>query len=89
MQKEKIEITNKLGLHLRPSSKLAQLASKYPCEIWISRNQKKINAKSVLGITMLAAGKGTEIEIECSGEEEEKAIEQIRELFKTNFNEES
>jgi phosphocarrier protein len=89
MQKAKIKITNKLGLHLRPSSKLAQLASEFPCEIWISRKQKRVNAKSVLGITMLAAGKGSDIEIECNGEDEVHALFQIKKLFETNFNEES
>ncbi len=89
MEKIKIKITNKLGLHLRPSSKLAQIASKYPCEILISRNQKKVNAKSVLGITMLAAGQGSEIEIECNGVDETQAVSAIKKLFETNFNEES
>ena len=89
MQKVKIKITNELGLHLRPSSKLAQLASKYPCEIWISNDKKRINAKSVLGITMLAAAKGSQVQIECEGIEEEKAVHKIIELFEMNFYEEN
>ncbi len=89
MKKKRILITNRLGLHLRPSSKLAQISSKYPCEVWISNGPKKVNAKSVLGITMLAASEGCEIEIECDGEEEDKAIHDIEIFFNTNFSEES
>lgn len=89
MKKLKLIIKNELGLHLRPSSKLAQLASKYPCEIWISKNDKKVNAKSVLGITMLAAGKGSELEIEFDGEKENQAASEIENFFDSNFHEES
>ncbi|OUW04216.1 MAG: phosphocarrier protein HPr [Betaproteobacteria bacterium TMED156] len=88
MRKSKIIITNKLGLHLRASSKLAQLASKFPCQVYICRNEKKVNAKSVLGITMLAAGKGCEVEIECNGEKEDLAITELLKLFQLNFYEE-
>ncbi len=64
MPKQAVPVINELGLHLRASSKLSQLATRFPCEVWLSRNAKRINAKSVLGVTMLAAGKGCEVEIE-------------------------
>ena len=89
MKKLKLTIKNELGLHLRPSSKLSQLASKYPCEIWISKDNKKVNAKSVLGITMLAAGKGAELEIEFDGDKENQALSDIENFLSTNFHEES
>ncbi len=89
MKKIKFTIKNELGLHLRPSSKLSQLASKYPCEIWISKDNKKVNAKSVLGITMLAAGKGAELEIEFDGDKENQALADIENFLSTNFHEES
>ena len=89
MKKLKVTIKNELGLHLRPSSKLSQLASKYPCEIWISKDNKKVNAKSVLGITMLAAGNRAELEIEFNGEKENQALSEIENFFNTNFHEES
>ena len=89
MKKIKFTIKNELGLHLRPSSKLSQLASKYPCEIWICKDNKKVNAKSVLGITMLAAGKGAELEIEFDGDKENQALSDIENFLSTNFHEES
>ena len=88
MKRQQLHITNKLGLHLRASSMLAQLSSKYVCDIWIRKNQKKVNAKSVLGLTMLAAGKGAQIEIECTGKDEILAIKEIVKLFESNFYEE-
>ena len=89
MKKLKFTIKNELGLHLRPSSKLSQLASKYPCEIWITKDNKKVNAKSVLGITMLAAGKGSELEIEFDGDQENQALSDIENFLNSNFHEES
>ena len=68
---------------------LAQLSSKFSCEIWIKKNEKKVNAKSVLGLTMLAASKGSQIEIECVGKDEISAIKEIVKLFESNFYEES
>jgi phosphocarrier protein HPr len=89
MPKQTVPVINALGLHLRASSKLSQLATKYPCEVWLSRNNKRINAKSVLGVTMLAAGKGTEVEIETSGEQEHEALQALIELFASKFGEEN
>lgn len=87
MIKSSITIINKLGLHLRASSKLSQTATQFPCEVWLTRGTKRINAKSVLGVTMLAAGPGTEIEIECQGDREEEAMTAIRQLIDDKFGE--
>lgn len=89
MPKQTVPVINALGLHLRASSKLSQLATRYPCEIWLSRNNKRVNAKSVLGVTMLAAGKGTEVEIEAVGEQADEALAALAELFASRFGEES
>ncbi len=87
MPKETVDVINALGLHLRASSKLSQLATRYPCEVWLSRNNKRINAKSVLGVTMLAAGKGTQVEIETIGEQADEALTALKELFASRFGE--
>jgi phosphocarrier protein len=87
MTKSTITIINKLGLHLRASSKLSQTATQFPCEVWLTRGAKRINAKSVLGVTMLAAGPGTEIEIECHGDREEEAMAAVRHLINDKFGE--
>ncbi|MBU3725559.1 MAG: HPr family phosphocarrier protein [Burkholderiaceae bacterium] len=89
MPKQTVPVINTLGLHLRASSKLSQLATQFPCEVWLSRNNKRVNAKSVLGVTMLAAGKGTEVEIETIGEQEDDAMIALVELFASRFGEES
>ena len=89
MPKQIVPVINELGLHLRASSKLSQLAGKFPCEVWLSRNNKRVNAKSVLGVTMLAAGKGTEVLIETSGDKEDEALAALIALFASRFGEES
>jgi len=89
MLKQTVPVINQLGLHLRASSKLSQLATKFPCEVWLSRNNKRVNAKSVLGVTMLAAGIGTEVEIETNGEQEKEALEALVGLFASKFGEEA
>jgi phosphocarrier protein len=65
------------------------MATRFPCEVWLSRNGKRVNAKSVLGVTMLAAGKGTEVEIETTGEQEDDALKALADLFAARFGEES
>jgi len=87
MPKEVIPVINALGLHLRASSKLSSLATKFPCEVWISRKGKRVNAKSVLGVTMLAAAQGSEVEVETSGEQETEAIAALKALFASKFGE--
>ena len=72
MQQQEVEIINKLGLHARASSKLTQLASQFQCEVWITRNQRRVNAKSIMGVMMLAAGKGSKITIETSNAPDEE-----------------
>ena len=88
MPRQTVTITNKLGLHLRASSKLSQLASSFACEVWLERNTRRINAKSVLGVTMLAAGLGSEVTIETSGEQEDAAMQSLINLFQDKFGEE-
>ncbi len=87
MRIEKATIINALGLHLRASSKLSQTATRFPCEVWLRRGTKRVNAKSVLGVTMLAAGPGTEIEIEVDGEQEDEALATLQELIANRFGE--
>jgi phosphocarrier protein len=80
-------IINNLGLHARASAKLTQLASQYPCEVWMSRNGKRINAKSIMGVMMLAAAKGTTVSIETNGEREEEAMTALLALINDYFGE--
>lgn len=82
-----VEVVNKLGLHARASSKLVQLASTFKCDIYIERNGRKANAKSIMSLMMLAASKGSFINISCSGEDEVVALEQIMSLFESRFGE--
>ncbi|OHC82953.1 MAG: phosphocarrier protein HPr [Sideroxydans sp. RIFOXYD2_FULL_59_7] len=87
MQKQDAQIINKLGLHARASAKLTQLASQFPCEVWLSRNGKRINAKSIMGVMMLAAAKGSTIAIETDGEREEEAMSALLALINDYFGE--
>jgi phosphocarrier protein len=82
-----IEIINKLGLHARASAKLSQLASEYPCEVFMSKNGRRINAKSIMGVMMLAAGIGSTVTIETVGEKEDEALKKICELIQDRFGE--
>ena len=81
------EIVNKLGLHARASAKLTQLASAYQAEIWLSRSGRRVNAKSIMGVMMLAAGMGTTVAIEASGDDAEQAIQALRKLIADKFGE--
>jgi phosphocarrier protein len=87
MQNKDALIINKLGLHARASAKLTQLASQFPCEVWMSRNAKRINAKSIMGVMMLAAAKGTTVSIETNGEREEEAMTALLALINDYFGE--
>jgi phosphocarrier protein HPr len=82
-----VEILNKLGLHARASAKLTQLAGAFKCEIWLSRNGRRVNAKSIMGVMMLAAGKGAMITIEAEGEGAEAALAALRKLIADKFDE--
>jgi len=87
MLKQDALIINKLGLHARASAKLTQLASQFPCEVWLTRNDKRINAKSIMGVMMLAAAKGSTISIETNGEQEHDAMTAILALINDYFGE--
>lgn len=80
-------ISNKLGLHARASAKLTKLAGSYPCEVWISRGERRVNAKSIMGVMMLAAGLGTDVTVETSGESEQEAMDALLTLIDDKFGE--
>ena len=80
-------INNKLGLHARASAKLTKLAGSFPCDVWISRGDRRVNAKSIMGVMMLAAGIGSEVTIETSGEREQEALDAIVALINDKFGE--
>ncbi len=82
-----IQITNKLGLHARASAKLTQVASAYSCEVWLTRNGRRVNAKSIMGVMMLAAGKGATITIEAQGEGADAALAALQKLIADKFDE--
>ena len=82
------EIINKLGLHARASAKLTQLAGKYQCEVWMSKGTRRINAKSIMGVMMLAAGKGSTVTIDTDGERADEALQAMLELIANRFGEE-
>jgi phosphocarrier protein HPr len=87
MIKTQISITNKLGLHARASAKLTKLAGSFSSEVHLSRNGRRVNAKSIMGVMMLAAGLGSEIEIETDGADEQAAMTALRELIDGKFGE--
>jgi len=82
-----VEIVNKLGLHARASTKLTQMASKYVSEIWITRNDRRVNAKSIMGVMMLAAAKGSFVKLEANGADEKVAIDALKALITDYFGE--
>jgi phosphocarrier protein HPr len=82
-----IQISNKLGLHARASAKLTKLAGSFKSEIHLSRNGRRVNAKSIMGVMMLAAGLGTEVQIEAEGSDEEAAMAALRALIDDKFGE--
>jgi len=82
-----IEIINKLGLHARASAKLSQLAAQFPCEILLSRNGRQINAKSIMGVMMLAAGIGSTVTLEIVGDQADEAMQALTELINNRFGE--
>ncbi len=81
------EITNKLGLHARASAKLTQVASAFASEIWITRNGRRVNAKSIMGVMMLAAGKGSTVTVEAEGADARQALDAILQLIGDKFGE--
>jgi len=87
MQQREVEVVNKLGLHARASAKLTQLAAKYQCDVAMIRNGRRVNAKSIMGVMMLAAAKGTTINIETDGPDEEAAMAALTGLIADCFGE--
>jgi phosphocarrier protein HPr len=80
-------ISNKLGLHARASAKLTKLAGSFPCEVWLSKGERRINAKSIMGVMMLAAGLGSEVLLETIGEREDEAMSALLALINDKFGE--
>ena len=87
MIKTSVTISNKLGLHARASAKLTKLAGSYPCEVWLARGDRRVNAKSIMGVMMLAAGIGISIDLETDGEREQEAMDALVALMNDKFGE--
>ena len=88
MQQRDVEIVNKLGLHARPSARLTQLASSFKSNVFMSRNGRRVNAKSIMGVMMLAAAKGCTVTLETEGDDEAEAIDALAGLISCGFGEE-
>jgi phosphocarrier protein HPr len=86
-QTAEVEIVNQLGLHARASAKLTQLAAQYKSEVWISRNGRRVNGKSIMGVMMLAAGIGSKVQIETTGADENDAMTALQKLIADKFGE--
>lgn len=87
MIKATATISNKLGLHARASAKLTKLAGSFPCEVWLARGERRVNAKSIMGVMMLAAGVGSTVDVEAHGEREQEAVDALRALIDDKFGE--
>jgi phosphocarrier protein HPr len=87
MPEREVEIVNKLGLHARASAKLTQTASKFAADVWLSRNGRRVNAKSIMGVMMLAAGKGSRVAIETDGADADQALAALVTLIEDKFGE--
>jgi len=87
MIQQEVEIINKLGLHARASAKLTQMAAKYQSEVWMTRNKRRVNAKSIMGVMMLAAGKGAHVTLEADGPDETECLDALLGLIQDRFGE--
>ena len=87
MIKASTTISNKLGLHARTSAKLTKLAGSFPCEVWMAKGERRVNAKSIMGVMMLAAGIGSTVEIDTHGEREQEAMDALLALIADKFGE--
>jgi phosphocarrier protein len=87
MPQTTVTISNKLGLHARASAKLTKLAGSFPCDVWMNKGERRINAKSIMGVMMLAAGLGSEVMVETLGEREEEALAALLALINDKFGE--
>jgi phosphocarrier protein HPr len=85
--KTSVTISNKLGLHARASAKLTKLAGSFPCEVWISRGERRVNAKSIMGVMMLAAGMGTVVQFDTEGDQAQQAMDALVALVNDKFGE--
>ena len=87
MQTQEITIVNKLGLHARASAKLTKLAGSFQCDVWMSKGQRRVNAKSIMGVMMLAAGLGSQVVLETDGHQETEALQALVALIEDKFGE--
>lgn len=87
MPEREVEIINRLGLHARASAKLTQTAGQFACEVWLSRNGRRVNGKSIMGVMMLAAARGTQIRLETRGPDEDAAMSALVDLIEDKFGE--
>lgn len=87
MPSQKITVSNQLGLHARASAKLCKLAGSFPCEVFLARGDRSVNAKSIMGVMLLAAGIGTELTLTTEGDQEDEALVAIVDLFERKFDE--
>jgi phosphocarrier protein HPr len=81
-------VMNKLGVHARPSASITQLATRFKSEVWLTKNTRRVNAKSIMGVMMLAAAKGAKLQLEINGVDEQEAATALTELFASGFGEE-
>ncbi|HQO08696.1 MAG TPA: HPr family phosphocarrier protein [Clostridiales bacterium] len=88
MVAEKIKIINSLGLHARPAAQVVKITTRYDCDVFISRDQMEVNAKSIMGVMMLAAEMNSEIMVKCNGPDEHECLNEIKELIANKFYEE-
>lgn len=88
MRSAEVEVVNNLGIHARPSARITQVATGFEAEVWITRKGRRINAKSIMGVMMLAAGKGSTLLVETNGPDEEEALAALVELVESGFGEE-
>ena len=87
MLQREVEIINKLGLHARASAKLTQVAGRFKANVWVGRNGRRVNAKSIMGVMMLAAAKGSKVTVEADGPDEEQAMDAVTQLIAARFEE--
>jgi phosphocarrier protein len=87
MIQRQVTIINKLGLHARASAKLTKLAGSYPCQVFMTRGERRVNAKSIMGVMMLAAGLGSDVQVETDGEQEQEAMDALIALINDKFGE--
>jgi phosphocarrier protein HPr len=87
MIQRQVTIINKLGLHARASAKLTKLAGSYPCQVFMTRGERRVNAKSIMGVMMLAAGLGSDVQVETEGEQEQEAMDALIALINDKFGE--